>query len=205
MNNILITQVVSFSKKKGFSLTLSKDWYEYAKKININLIPYDYIFSKNRLDQLNFKGVIFSGGNDLYKLNKKKENAMRDRNEIRLLKYVIARKKPILGVCRGFQLISNYFNTPLIRKPNHVRVNHTLYLKNSKFIKAKALRVNSYHNYCIENLSKKFNVVSRHLDNTIEIAENIKKNILCLMFHPERKNFSQISINKYIKFFFKIK
>ena len=130
---------------------------------------------------------------------------MRDRNEIRLLKYFIEKKKPILGVCRGFQLISNYFNSSLIRKPKHVRVGHTLYLKNSKFIKVNKLSVNSYHNYCIENLSKKFNVVSRHLDNTIEIAENIKKNILCIMFHPERKNFSQILINKYIKFFFKIK
>ena len=44
--NILITQVVSYSTKRGYILSLSKDWFDYSAKIGINLIPYHYNFSK---------------------------------------------------------------------------------------------------------------------------------------------------------------
>ena len=205
MKNILITQSVAYSKKRGFSFLLSKDWHDYAKKINIKLIPYDFIFSKNKIKKLNLNGVIFSGGNDLYKKNKKKENLFRDTKEIILLKYMIKNNYPILAICRGFQLISDYYKSELIKKNGHVKVNHILKLNKSKFTKKKILRVNSFHNYCITKLPKKFNVISKSSDNTIEAAENISKNILCFMFHPERKNLSQTQINNYIKNFFGVK
>ncbi len=205
MKDILITQSVLYSKKRGFTFLLSKDWHDYAEKINIKLIPYDFIFSEKKLRKLNLKGVIFTGGNDLYKKNKKKENLFRDNREVMLLKYMIKNNYRILGICRGFQLISDYFKSELIKKNGHVKMNHVLNLYKSKFTNKKILKVNSFHNYCITNLPKKFNVISKSSDETIEIAENISKNILCFMFHPERKNPSQIQINNYIKFFFRIK
>ena len=111
----------------------------------------------------------------------------------------------ILGVCRGFQLISDYFKSELIKTKGHVKVNHLLNLEKSKYTNTKILKVNSFHNYCVKSLPEKFNTIAKYLDQSIEIAENIDKNILCLMFHPERKNISQAQIDNYIKKFFKIK
>ena len=68
MKNILITQKVNFESLRGYSLTLEKNWIDYAKKININLIPYNH--NLKLLNLLQIDGIIFSGGNDLY--NKKK-------------------------------------------------------------------------------------------------------------------------------------
>ena len=77
-------------------------------------------------------------------------------------------------------------------------------MKSNLFGKSK-VKVKCFHNYCITKLPKKFNVISKSSDNTIEAAENISKNILCFMFHPERKNLSQTQINNHIKNFFGVK
>ena len=87
MKNFLITQSVIYSKKRGYQFLLSKDWFDYSKKLNINLIPYSYSFSKKKLDSLKLSGIIFTGGNDLSVLNKSKENLFRDKEELKLLNY----------------------------------------------------------------------------------------------------------------------
>lgn len=92
MKNILITQIVNYSKKRGYQYSLSKDWIDYSDKIGINLIPYSYNFSKKNLTNLKIGGVIFSGGNDLNFLKKKKENYFRDKEEIKLLRFFLKKK-----------------------------------------------------------------------------------------------------------------
>ena len=72
MKNILITQIVNYSKKRGYQYSLSKEWIDYSVKIGINLIPYSYNFSK-KFNKFKNRGVIFSGGNDLNFLKKRKK------------------------------------------------------------------------------------------------------------------------------------
>ena len=92
MKNILITQIVNYSKKRGYQYSLSKESIDYSVKIGINMIPYSYNFSKKNLTNLKIGGVIFSGGNDLNFLKKKKENYFRDKEEIKLLRFFLKKK-----------------------------------------------------------------------------------------------------------------
>ena len=78
MKNFLITQNVIYDNKRGYHYSISKDWFDYSSKIGINLIPYNYIFSEKNLNDLKIDGVIFSGGNDLNHLRKKKKNNLKD-------------------------------------------------------------------------------------------------------------------------------
>jgi len=123
----------------------------------------------------------------------------------KLFKYYYNRNKPILAICRGFQLIADIHGIKLEKINNHVRKFHSLKIDRSKFIKDKILKVNSYHDYCIKDLPKNFIKVSNTKDGSIEIAEHKSKKILCLMFHPERKSISQSKIDKIFKKFFNIK
>lgn len=205
MRNILITQVINYSQKKGFSYSLSKQWYDYSKKIGFNLIPYNFIFNHNIIKKLKLSGLILSGGNDLSSLKFNKANNFRDKKEKEILNYCIKKKIPVLGVCRGFQFIAFLNNSNLKKCKKHVRTKHKITLKKSKFTKDKILEVNSYHNYCIQNLSTKFNVVAKNQDKTIEIAEHNNNKIIGIMFHPERQNISQRKIDNLVKNFFKIK
>ena len=90
--NILITQVVSYSTKRGYILSLSKDWFDYSAKIGINLIPYHYNFYKKKLDKIKIDGLILSGGNDLSKINKRKENFLEIKKKRKFSNIVLIKK-----------------------------------------------------------------------------------------------------------------
>lgn len=204
MKNILITQTVLYSKKRGYIFSLSKDWYDYSNKIGFNLIPWDYKIIPSLLRKKKIHGIILSGGNDLFNNHKNKENKYRDMMEKKLLKYYLVKNIPILGTCRGFQLISSYFKSITKKCKNHVRKSHNLILAKSKFIDFKKLTVNSFHDFGVYDLSNNFDIISLHKDQSIEIAEHKSKKLLCLMFHPERHNKTQSKIDKFMKSFFNI-
>ena len=124
-----------------------------------------------------------------------------------MLKFAIKKSIPILAVCRGFQFVNNFFGGSLKKIENHVKKNHEIIFKKKLifFKKKNLLNTNSYHNYKIKNLANNFENIAETNDNSIEIAYAKKEKILGLMFHPERKNFSQIPINKLVFNYFKIR
>ena len=198
---VFITPKIINSNKNNFEYQIDTNWFKYFKKLGFNLELIDTLNfnSKKKIDL-----VIFSGGNDLFKKSKKKENFIRDFNEKKILKHCLKNNIKILGICRGFQLIADFFNCKVSNIDNHVRKNHNLILNNnSYFTKEKFFKVNSFHNYGLIKLTKDFNIISWHSDKSIEIAEHKNKKILCFMFHPERKNLSQKLINNYIINFMK--
>ena len=66
----------------------------------------------------------------------------------------------------------------------------------------KKINATCYHNYAIKKLSKKFTIIGKTKDKSIEIALNEKDKILGLMFHPERNNISNGLISRSLKGFF---
>ena len=79
------------------------------------------IFSEKNLNDLKIDGVIFSGGNDLNHLRKKKENYFRDNEETKLFKYFSKKNIPMLGICRGFQFIAYKLGGNVVKTKNHVK------------------------------------------------------------------------------------
>ena len=164
------------------------------------------ISNVNKIKNLNnFDCLIISGGGDIYDISKNKKDNMRDKFEIKLLNHFLKHNKPIIAICRGFQLIGSLYKNKLVRIKNHVRKNHKIYLYKNKYLKLKNLVNNSFHNYGFLKLNKNFNCIGKSKDKSIEIAILKKKKVLCLMFHPERKNTNQSSINKLISNFLSIK
>lgn len=200
MRNILISQKFFLDKHQQLNWMLENNWYQYFKNKKINLIPINSI-NLNNLKLLNLKpkGIIISGGNNLYDFEKTKENLTRDKFEIKMIKFALKNKIPILGVCKGFQLIAKLFKSKLVKIDKHVRTIHKLRIPNKYFgMSVKTLYINSFHRYAVKNLPKIFELIIKHDDKTIEIAKSEKLKILCLMFHPERKNISQRVINKIV-------
>ena len=203
MKNFIVSSKLYLDKYGVLSSSYDIDVQNLLNSLNIKIIPYLNFKKKFSSKIKEAKGLILLGGGDIYKYNKKKENKIRDKIETKLFKEFYKANKPILAICRGFQLIMHLNKISLIKKDGHVRKKHKLIIKNSRFIKFKNLNVNSFHNYSIFKLPNNFKSVSKHQDGSIEIAEHKKKRILCLMFHPERKMKSQKILLKELKKFFK--
>ena len=160
-------------------------------------IPNDKKYIKYFLNSgIKIKGIILSPGGD----PRKKDDRSYVENE--LIKHAIIKKLPLLGLCRGAQKLNLYFRGKIKKVSGHVRKNHRIY---GKIVKNKKIKVNSYHDYGIKikDLSPKFNVLAFTEDRIVECFESQSKNILGIMWHPERnlhvENFDKKLIRKFFK------
>ena len=203
MKNFLITPFLFKNKYKKIVLGLNHEWYEFAKKNKINLIIVNNKKELDKIFKIKIHGLILSGGNDLTNIKKNTINSLREKNEVEIIKYIIKKKLPIIGICKGFQLFSKICGSSIVKINNHQNKNHNVIMRNNRLLNRKSINTNSFHKYGVKNLPKAFEIVGTTKDNNIEIAINKKKNFLGLMFHPERKNKDQLQINTLITKFIK--
>ncbi len=163
--------------------------------------------SKNNIDFKRLDGVILSGGNDidptLYGANKDAHNTeldkKRDAFELEIIDKAYKEELPILGICRGAQLINIYFEGNLYAKildldEYLIHQNSIFPIKEAKVKKNTDLHsaveedeilINSIHNQAINKVGEDLEVSSKH-ESIIESVE--KKDypfLLALQWHPE--------------------
>ena len=204
MKTIVLSSKISIDRYNKINFLIDEDLSKFLNELNLKIFPISF----KKKSQISLKdmdtssGLILAGGGDIYKNKKILVNKIRDRYEKKLFYFFLKKKKPILLICRGFQLIADLYGIKLEKIKNHVRKFHSLNITDSKYLQKSKIKVNSFHNYSIKKLPIEFKIVSSTKDNSIEIAEHKSKKILCLMFHPERKMPSQRKILKSIKNFF---
>ncbi len=154
------------------------------------LLPTNYNFEKY-FELIDINGIILSGGNDLGYLVNDELSKKRDIFEKSIIKFAIKECIPMLGVCRGMQIIADYFNNDDLEKVDgHVGTSHRIVVSDkSKFREylKKLDFVNSYHNYGIKKIPDGFILSAKSDDGIIEAMENKEHNIFCQMWHSERQ------------------
>lgn len=206
IKKIFITSKLILNKFKKKEISLDQEWFEYLN--SINLIGFSGFYKKKSkiINIVNdFDGLIVSGGGDINKIKKNKLSEIRDKFELELINLFLKKKKPILCICRGFQLYAEYLGGSVFKKnKKHVRKNHLIYkIKKSAIFKYKKLNTNSYHNYSLLKTNNDIEKIFISKDGSVEVAKLKKKKIFFFMFHPERKNVDQKKINVMIKEIFK--
>ena len=169
-------------------------WINYfkQKKIQFFSIPninnYKINHSKNKI-----KLIILPGGNDV--ISNDKISKIRLKVEFNLIKFGLKNNIPILGICRGMQVINLFFKGNQNKIYGHMRKKHKIFFKKNFFNK-KILTVNSFHKFGIpiKMMSDKFEVIALDKDENVEIFKHKKKKIYGFMWHPERnKNYKDLS------------
>jgi putative glutamine amidotransferase len=153
-------------------------------------------------------GIIFGGGSDinpaLYHQKREKEtkniDKKRDSYEIKLLKKALQKQMPILGICRGMQLINitlggtlyqHIFNlnlqyehkkTPFAYKKVFIKTNTKLY----SIFKQKVIIVNSIHHQAVSKLGKNLIISAYDENKIVQAIESIHYPFLVgVQWHPE--------------------
>lgn len=169
------------------------------------------IFINEEFNVNDFDGLLVPGGVDVNpKLYHQENNGSEDINDeldhmqmIVLDKFVKA-KKPILGICRGHQIINVYFNGTLIQDlenaNEHKRVQegvdniNTVEVDDDSFLyeiyKNKSIITNSSHHQAVDKLGDGLKVCARCKD-VIEALYHTSLPIYTVQFHPERMCFEK--------------
>ncbi len=124
----------------------------------------------------------------------------RDNFEIKLLGLFLEAKKPVFGICRGFQLLNIYFKGTLYQDYRLLNENLSYHCEQpyqklihkvdlspylEKVYNSKKIKVNSHHHQFINKLGENLEVVAIAEDGIIEAFKNTDKKILAVQWHPE--------------------
>ncbi len=139
---------------------------------------------ENFLRTLAIEGIILSGGNNIG------EEIKRDKTERILLNFALKNKLPLLGICRGMQMIANFAGEKLHHVKGHADTRNQLRGSINR-------EVNSYHDYSISKCPNDFNVIAHSLDGEIEAIKHKSLPWEGWMWHPEREEkFLKEDINR---------
>lgn len=128
-------------------------------------------------ERMGVNRFIFSGGDNPL------ETPRRDESEMALFSYAEKHRLPVLGICRGMQMMGRYFGVGLVPVQNHVRTRHIL--GGHEF---KGQEVNSYHNFSLGGCPDGFEVTAHNeKDDCIEAIRHKELPWQAWMWHPERE------------------
>jgi N5-(cytidine 5'-diphosphoramidyl)-L-glutamine hydrolase len=127
---------------------------------------------------LPFSGLLLTGGNNLIKYGG--DAPERDETERALLGEARSKDVPIIGVCRGMQLLQDMMEVPLAPVAGHVATDQEI------VIGGIALRINSYHALGTRQSAADLCILGRAADGVVKAVRHIREPIVGLMWHPER-------------------
>lgn len=134
---------------------------------------------ENWLQAVQPGALILSGGNDIG------EYPARDVTERYLLAWAEAKRVPVLGICRGLQMMAVWAGIDLVKVGGHVGTRHQLAVTARK--DEWPAEVNSYHNWGLASCPDGFEVSARAEDGSIEAIRHIELPWEGWMWHPERE------------------
>ena len=165
----------------------------------------------NTLD--NIDGLLLTGGGDINPLFLKEEpvkelhsiNPRRDRQELLLARLAANRQIPVLGICRGIQVLNAALGGSLYQDIysqaegklikhsqdlDRAYASHTVRIEEdsllAKIMGQTTLPVNSFHHQAVKEPAPGFRVSARATDGIIEAIESKEyKSMLGVQWHPE--------------------
>ena len=157
-------------------------------------------------DPAAFDGLLLPGGGDIHPRRYGQPNELCDNVDEALdamqfaaLEAFAAAGRPVLGICRGLQLVNVYFGGTLhrhLREANahsrcggsEDRVHATVAAPGSLLyaLYGERFSVNSAHHQGVDRPGEGLRVIQRSEDGVVEALVHERLPILCVQWHPER-------------------
>lgn len=159
----------------------------------------DAVIVTGGYDPSQYDGIIIPGGGDLDPSrygqanagSSNIDNALDDR-QIDAVKRSAQAGKPVLGICKGIQLVNVAFGGTLNQNiGGHMGVWHSAHVVAGGWLSgvySGSVSVLSYHHQSIRDLAPGFQVDMRAGDGTVEAISNSAKRVYGVQFHPEQMN-----------------
>lgn len=162
--------------------SLDQRWFPllYACGLSPLPIPNNLQSVASILEQNSVQGIILTGGNTPSCLGDG-DAPERDEVEKSLIQRALSNNVPLLGVCRGMQMLQLFFGSTLEIVEGHIAKNHVIEGTLGR------REVNSFHKYgCKDANNPHLDVLAYTTDGVIEAIAHKTKKIKGIMWHPER-------------------
>ena len=130
------------------------------------------------LSALPICGLVLTGGNDLLAYGG--DAPERDATEAALLGAARARALPVIGICRGMQLLQHAHGVSLSPVDGHVAKDQIVHADDAD------RTVNSFHRWGARSTSPELAVWARSEDGVVKAVRHVAEPIVGIMWHPER-------------------
>ena len=157
---------------------------------------------------LSFDGLILAGGGDVEPWRYREGNcgsrefdSARDKAELALLDAFVQAGKPVLGICRGHQIINVWAGGTLIQDLGEGNEIHRRIDKDKvhdicaegvlQELYGKRFAVNSAHHQAVAEPGNGLRVTARTEDGVVEAMEHESLPVFTVQFHPERMTGSE--------------
>lgn len=179
---------------------LDQKWSDFVYELGYIAIPLPNVSTNIALmllDDLHLDAILLSGGNSICEFNPLAKDAAPERDEFErtLIEYALNKELPIIGVCRGMQMLNVFMGGTISPIAGHVATTHLIHSADNK--QQFDRTVNSYHAWGIkaEELAINLNALAFDDNGYIESFKSTTSKVLGLMWHPEREQeFNQFDI-----------
>jgi putative glutamine amidotransferase len=156
---------------------LDSRWFPFLAACGLVAVPLPNLaaVAVHTAEALGLGGLILTGGDDLVRYGGPTPD--RDETELALLGWAGAAGRPVLGVCRGAQLLLDAHGSTLEPVEGHVAARHVL---------SSGRSVNSYHRYAAFSAPSPLRVTAT-CDGVVEAFDHEHAAITGIMWHPERE------------------
>jgi gamma-glutamyl-gamma-aminobutyrate hydrolase PuuD len=181
MKMIAVTQrVVTDSRTKERRDTLDQSWWEFLELCGLPplIIPNHLSTAKTLIQRNALCGVLLTGGNHMVAYGG--DAPERDEVEVYLLSQAKATNLPLLGVCRGMEMIMHDAGIKLEPVEGHVSAQQIIEIDGVR------QRVNSYHTLGAMHTNAELCVWAQSEDGVVKAINSKDKPITGIMWHPER-------------------
>ncbi|RTR05424.1 glutamine amidotransferase [Halomonas nitroreducens] len=179
---------------------LDQQWTVLVQQLGLTPVPVPNSVDNaaSWLDAMALDGYILSGGNDLSCLPSPTCPAPeRDRTEQAILDHAYDMSLPVLGVCRGLQMMNVYLGGSLHLVEGHVATRHAVTATSDDARFTDYTVANSFHDWgvTLEGLAEPLQSCLTAPDGTIEACKHRQRDWIGIMWHPERETpFTQTDI-----------
>ena len=142
------------------------------------LLPNRPDMALDLIHRLQPDGLLLTGGNTPVAYGGNAPE--RDETEHRLLGYALGQQMPVMGACRGMQVILTHFGQPQIEVKGHVCTRQTITLQ------GREVEVNSYQTWGCYEVPESFEILGTAADGVVKAVRHKSQPIEGVMWHPER-------------------